>query len=318
MLAVALAATAVPSSNFLRIASATKNGETFTIGSKVFEIWTGGALTAGRVAADLTAAATAAAATLTGTFAANLTAADTITIAGVVYTARATATGVANEFVIGATLTDTRNNLVTAAAGHATVTVTASSTNAIVATAKAKGTNGNALAVAEAAAQFSWAGAAVALAGGVDPTAAESITGIVAAINANAAGVRATAATGGVHVVDSDGGNSAIACTETLAGTNNAWENATTVGSTSPVASGRGLIPVLVSRQPSALEVTLGVMRIPLGFTPRAYLVNVVASTGIVKAWGGVRAVAGEVITLTNNGTVDFAATDTVNVFVQG
>lgn len=335
LLATALAATATPNGNFLRIASATKNGETFTIGASVFEIFTGGAtLTPGRVKVDLSASGTAAAASKLLTLASNPANNDTVTIDGTVYTYKTALTGggvTANEILIGATLTDTRNYTVAAgnkAAGGGTtygsatvalanVTLSATSTDGVTATAKVKGTAGNSIAIAESSSAMSWASAATALSGGVDPTAAETITAAVLAINSVASGVRAVAATGGVSVVDADGGRSIIACSETLAGTNNAWENAATGGGVAPSATGRGLIPILISRSPTALEVTLGVMRVPVGFTPRAYLVQVVASTGIVKAWGGVRSLSGDTVILTNNASADFAATDTVNIFAQ-
>ncbi len=237
----------LPSIGILRIASAVQPAETVTIASTVFEIQTlGHVITTGRVAVDLTASPTAARAALVYTLAANPTAADTVTAGGKVYTYRASVTTTANEVLIGVDLTATRNNLVAAingAAGggttygsattaNANVTAVATSTNAATVTAIVAGTVGNAIAVAEAGAQTSWAGGGLLLLGGVDPTAAEAIDALVIAFNSTTAtGFRASeGATGEIIIYANSGGESTVATTDTLAGSNNAWAAATTWG----------------------------------------------------------------------------------------
>lgn len=323
-------ALARPSVNTLRVASAVKNGETITIGTRVFEVWTGGTLTDGRTAIDLSAAPTAAAAALVYTLAANPTAADTVTIDGVVYTYRASVATTANEVLIGATLTDTRNNLVAAITGGAgagttygsatvanpRVSAAASSTNAVTATARAKGTNGNAIAVAEAGAQTSWAGGAVALTGGVDPTAAEAIPAIVTAVNSVYTGLTASAGvTGEVFFAGAAGGGS-IACTETLAGANNAFAADASFGGT--VANPNALSGTsMVQRAATTTDVALGVMRFPFGFTPLACFASVKTSAGVFKAFDGAVTISGNTVVVDNSGSSDWSAADIINVWAS-
>lgn len=319
-----------PSMNQLRVASAVKNGETITIGSTVFEVWTGGTLTAGRTAIDLSAAPTAAAAALVYTFAANPTAADTVTIDGVVYTYRASVTTTANEVLIGATLTDTRNNLVAAINGadgggttygsatvaNPRVAAVATSTNAVTASARAKGTNGNAIAVAEAGAQTSWAGGAVALTGGVDPTAAEAIPAIILAVNGVRCGLRASA--GGANDIlftSSAGTGAAVTTTETLAGTNNAWAAAASYGGTQDTSVLNGT--VLAQRAANATEVALGSMRFPFNFTPLAAIATVRTAAGAFKAFDGVLTISGNTVVVDNSGSSDWADTDLMTVLAS-
>ncbi len=324
-------AAARPSMNVLRVASAVKNGETITIGTTVFEVWTGGPLTDGRTAIDLSAAPTAAAAALVYTFAANPTAADTVTIDGVVYTYRASVATTANEILIGATLTDTRNNLVAAINGAAgggstygsatvanpRVGATASSTNAVTAAARAKGTNGNAYAVAESGSQTSWAGGAVALTGGVDPTAAEAIPAIVLAVNSTTSGMRAS--TGGANdilFVSSSGSGASVAMTETLAGANNAFAASASYG-----GSGKdSTLPItdLIQRAALQAEVDLGAMRFPLNYTPVFAIGVVRTSAGVFKPWDGACTISGNTVVCDISGSSDFAAGDLVTVIVSG
>lgn len=319
-----------PSMNSLRVASAVKNGETITIGTTVFEIWTGGPLTAGRVAIDLSAAPTAAAAALVYTFAANPSAADTVTIDGVVYTYRATVGTTANEVLIGATLTNTRDNLLAAITGGAgagtvygsatvanpRVTATANSTNAINAIARAKGTNGNSIAVAEAGAQTSWAGGATALTGGVDPTAAEAIPAIISGVNGAQSGMRASA--GGANdilFVSSNGTNNLLPMTETMAGANNAFAAATAYGGSTPKED---TVPfsLVVQRAAVQQEVDLGAMRFPFNSVPTFALAVLRTSAGAFKAWDGVTTISGNTVVVDNAGSSDWAAGDLMSLIV--
>jgi hypothetical protein len=112
-------------------------------------------------------------------------------------------------------------------------------------------------------------------------------------------------------------GAAALATTETLAGTNNAWIQ----GSTMVAGKSPGLKQVFyTSYVPSAADVTLDYLYIPIPFTPSFYEVGVrVTSTGIPKAWvGGVTYEAGppKRLKITNEGAVDWAATDTLWIMI--
>jgi hypothetical protein len=103
----------------------------------------------------------------------------------------------------------------------------------------------------------------------------------------------------------------ATACSETLAGANNAWDNAAMHDGVA-VGDARSYFAALT---PSAQEVTLGNIRIPLPFTPSYIAVDVrIASTGVSKAWNGGFLFAAGVLTIDNTGTTDWAATDVVYV----
>lgn len=143
------------------------------------------------------------------------------------------------------------------------------------------------------------------------------IPALVAEINALAMGWTATAnSTAGMFLKSDAVGVAAIATTETLAGSNNAWiQGATTVAGLAP-----GIKRVFfTSYVPSAADVTLDYFYMPLPFTPSFFNVEVrVTSSGIPKAWvGGVTYEAGppKRLKITNEGAVDWAATDTVWIF---
>lgn len=326
---LALLTLGIASQNVLSIAAATKHGETVTIGAKVFQIQSaGGTVTAGRVAVNLTGSGTAAKAAKVLTFATNPADGDTFTIDGTVYTFKTALTNggtTANEVLIGADLTASRNNAVAAATkgagggtlyGSATVAlvnvlVTATSTNALTATAVIAGTAGNAIAIAEASTNMSWASGATTLSGGVDPTAAETITALTTAINSVDCGLRAVAITGGIFLVNNKGGQTPIACTESLLGTNNGFAAAVTYGGK---AATENVPDVLYAFSPTSTDVAIGTCRIPVNFTPQAVNVNVRTSTGTPRSFGGTVTIVNGVIVLTNNATNDFTATDIVTV----
>lgn len=103
----------------------------------------------------------------------------------------------------------------------------------------------------------------------------------------------------------------AIACTETLAGAGNVWAAATMFGG----ASAKGRKMALVSRVPTATEVTLDHMQFYFPFTPTHVQVTVrVTASGIPVAWVGGHTISNGLVTVTNEGGVDWAATDTVSV----
>lgn len=123
-----------------------------------------------------------AAAVGTLTLAGNAVAAETVTIDTTVYTWRATLTAAANDVLVGATASDSIDNLIAAinrsgAAGvayseateaHSTVTAAAGAGDTMVVTARTAGAAGNSIATAETMTNGSW-GAAT-LAGGSDWT----------------------------------------------------------------------------------------------------------------------------------------------------
>jgi hypothetical protein len=147
---------------------------------------------------------------------------------------------------------------------------------------------------------------------GVTPTIASAA--LVAAINGNTRqGLFAVAISVNEVLVATVSGNNAAAlvCSKTLAGANNAWSSATMVGG----AQGP-LGQCAQARVPTAQEVTIGNMHFYFPFAVASMIAAVrVTATGIVKAWGGVLAKSGNRVTLTNNASTDWAATDTVTVY---
>ncbi len=109
-------------------------------------------------------------------------------------------------------------------------------------------------------------------------------------------------------------GDVTLACTETLAGSNNAW-------AASAMFGGRAAAQRRISiqrRVPTAVEVALGNLHFYFPFTPTVARANVVvtATPGVAKAWDGAVTITGNRVTLDNAGTTDWAATDTVELTV--
>lgn len=73
-------------------------------------------------------------------------------------------------------------------------------------------------------------------------------------------------------------------------------------------------LAVMASRAAVAGEVTQGLAAFALGRTPSAVIAQVRTAAGAVKAWDGVLAISGELVTLDNSGAVDFAATDVLTI----
>ena len=151
-----------------------------------------------------------------------------------------------------------------------------------------------------------------------DDTPAEVTNALIAAINAsgteNVLAIDIDANTILLVSADTPGGSvvgsgSAIATTETLAGSGNAWDAATMVA-----GANSGHV-VMQSRVPSAAEVTDGSMQFAFPFTVGHVHAEVrVTATGVVVAWVGALTKTGNVVALGNGGAVDWAATDTVTV----
>lgn len=150
---------------------------------------------------------------------------------------------------------------------------------------------------------------------GVTPTIASAA--IVTAINNNANSdvVAVAISVNEILIWTKPGRNVPLACTETLAGANNAWSAATMYASASNVDN-RAVC--LGARVPTATEVAIGNMHFRYNFAPLSAIVAVrVTSTGVVKAWDGAVVISGNRITLDNAGSVDWAATDTVTVLAS-
>ena len=111
-------------------------------------------------------------------------------------------------------------------------------------------------------------------------------------------------------------GEVGLACTETLAGANNAWAAAAMFGGKS---AGQRRVSIQ-RRVPTAVEVALGTMHFLFPFASTAATVRanviVTATPGVAKAWDGAITVTGNRVTLDNTGSTDWAATDTVELIV--
>ncbi len=326
-----IALAAIASLNILRLAAASKDGEAVVIGGITYEIWTtpGRALGAGNIKVDLSGnLSSAAKASRIGTAADVFSDGETATIAGKVYTLQTVLTNVDGHVLIGADKATSLANLAAAINGgagagtayaaatvaHTTVTATSNATT-ITVTAVAFGTSGNALGTTETGANFSWAAAT--LAGGVDPTAGETGTALVAAITGYIPSVVTASklSANEVMVVAKHVGTAPIAVSETLSGANNGWAAAALFGGGNqpdgvPATS-------LVERTATAVEVALGVVRVQFPFPPRFVLAQVRSSVGAVKAWDGAITITGNRVDLTSSGGTNVAATDKVTVVVQ-
>lgn len=150
---------------------------------------------------------------------------------------------------------------------------------------------------------------------GVTPTIASAA--IVAAINGNAdSEVLAVAiSVNEILIWTKPGKAQPLACTETLAGTNNAWAAAAMFAATSTAANG-GL--EMGARVPTATEVAVGNMHFQFNFAPACAIAVVrVTSSGVLKAHDGALTISGNRVTLNNAGSTDWAATDTVTVLAS-
>lgn len=120
-----------------------------------------------------------------------------------------------------------------------------------------------------------------------------------------------------VYSADKPGGNPksgvfALATTETLGGSGNAWDAATLGGGKAPY------IPMLVVGVPTAAEVTKGKIIIPTPFaSPVIHKAKFYLTADFTPlAWDGAAAVSGSLVTLDNAGSVDWDADDTYEVLI--
>ena len=321
--------------NVLRVAAACKDGETVTIGGNVYEIDTTlvPGITAGNIRVDCNTGTAAAVAKATLTLTDVPHADNTVIVAGETYTFKASVTTGEREVKIGATAEASIDNLVAAITagtgggslyGSLTVanvgaTAVKGSASTMVASARVPGTAGNALTSAGTMTHGSWDAATFGTTqAGVDPTAGQSSDALIAAINAQANEVVSAfdISANEVLIVHHEIGVNALACTETLAGTNNAWASATMYGGVA-LADAIPLVR-MEARVPLAQEVTLDDMHFVFPFTPTKVLIDVrVTSGGARKAWDGGYTITGRRVTLSNAGSTDWATTDTVTVLAS-
>lgn len=143
--------------------------------------------------------------------------------------------------------------------------------------------------------------------------AAGTITNLTACINATTSTTKlqAIAVTGGILVIDTErrGGR---ACSETLAGSGNAWLAASTFGAESEADAPE--IPVVFTRTCTAAESTGKLVAFGLPFTPTAALVQVRDSTGVIKAWDGKITIGANHVLLNSDAATDIATNDVVTL----
>jgi hypothetical protein len=105
-----------------------------------------------------------------------------------------------------------------------------------------------------------------------------------------------------------------IACSETMAGSNNVIDTTVSGGVISTLSKVYAIAIV-----PSANQVLAGTICIPLDFEPTGALVQArVTSTGAAKAWDGKVTIdtTNDMLKIDNSGSTDWAATDTLSVLV--
>lgn len=146
-----------------------------------------------------------------------------------------------------------------------------------------------------------------------DGTPANATPALAAAINANQGGDILATVIGDNELLiqEQEALGRALGCTETLAGSNNAWAAATMYG---------GVLPgtqhlAVAARAPNATEVALATMHFVFdaAVTILAVLVRV-GATGELKVWKGGLTATGNQVDLTLTGDGDWATTDTVVV----
>lgn len=196
---------AVAAATTLTFTGVVKDGETLTIGANVYEIAADEAqtVTAGRIAVDITAVATASSGALT--MDTQPIAGDTVTIGNKTYIFVPVGTDTAAyEVSIGADLAGAQANLVAAINGtdelntpHPSVEASAFAVNICTITALIAGTGGDTIATTETFTAGTNIFAAGTLGSGADCTAANAILKLVAEITAHD--------TIGVGAVDGDG-----------------------------------------------------------------------------------------------------------------
>lgn len=320
---------ALPSFNVLRVASAVVDTETVTINGIVFEVDTTSTagITSGNTRVNLSGGSTAAAVGTLTSDNTNAAATETVTIGSVVYTFRASPSTTANEVKVGADADASLLNLIrainltgtpgtdygSATVIHPQVSAAASVTShAFLVTAKIPGAGANSFATTETSAHLSWG--ASTLASGVSPTATEFTAALTTAINAlNSTSLPILARNVSANEVMVTARKYALyACTETLAGSNNAWASATFFGGAQEPTTLRSV--AVIQRACSTVEAALQTMHFPLLFTPTAATVQVRTAAGVLVAYDGSVVITGNTVDVNATGSTDPAATDLVTV----
>ena len=149
-------------------------------------------------------------------------------------------------------------------------------------------------------------------------TPAAATTALVASINANSTRNHRAIKVSDNHVIvfrDTQGTYTA-ACAETMGGTNNVIESAFSGGAAPAV--GRF---AAISRVPTATEIAIGNIVIPLGFTPRQAIVQArVTATGAPKYFTSTVTLnaTDNTVVVTNTGATQIDANDTVFFMIWG
>lgn len=202
-----------------------------------------------------------------------------------------------------------------AAANTRVTAATSVTSHAFVVTSKGKGTvEAATIATTETSAHLAW-GAAT-LAGGTDASASDYTTALALAINSAPTDYVAERISANEVIVetrkDSPGGQ---ACSETLSGSNNGFASATMYGGR--VAGNTAYAQSLARRVPNAVEIALLSMSFVFPFAPVAALVMQTASDGTIKAFDGKVTTSGNRVTLTFSGSITPATNDLVNVLAS-
>jgi len=156
----------------------------------------------------------------------------------------------------------------------------------------------------------------IAITGHADDTPANASTAIANKINSmsalNFSAIRFSA--NEVIIVWKTPGAFGRACSEALAGANNAFASANFFGGKNPGAG----VEHSVSRIPTAQEVATGTMHFLFDSPPTLLeaKVFVTSTPGVAKAWDGSVTISGNRLTIDNSGGVDWAITDTVRITV--
>ena len=321
--------------NILRVASAGVHAQNVTIGADQYQLTTRDdlAVSAGKIAVDVHLGTTVKARGRITLSVAVPDANDTVTIGGKVYTFKAAITGgdnVDGNVKIGGTIEATVDNLVAAInrtpalAGvsyaaatvvHTTVTAIKSGTDKVLPQAIVGGTPGNAITLAKSGTNIAVDAAVLGTEVlGVDPSAGNVVDALLATINASGTEniVARKIGTNELQIVADRVGVVTLACTETLAGANNAWAAAAMYGGRLK----RSRRHVVVSRVPTAVEVALGNMHFELSFTPSQVIVRVkpTATPNAAKAHDGGVTIDTTHVKVDNAGSTDWAETDTIEV----
>lgn len=328
-LTAAQANNARPGVNVLRVAAAVVDTETVTINGHVFEVDTTSAasITTGNIRLNLSGGSTAAATQTLTSDNTNVANTETVTIGSKVYTFKTSLTPTEGEVLIGASADASLLNLIravnhsgtagtdyqAAAANTQVSAATSVTSHTFAVTALIPGAGANSIATTETSAHLSWG--STTLASGVSPTAGEFTTALNTAVNAGAYGARSTRVSANeVLIVQARAGTPAIACTETLAGSNNAWAAATTFGM---AATPDNLGSVhLAKRTATATEAALETMHFAFPFAPSGAVVQITTS-GVPKAWDGAVTITGTRVDLASSGSTDIASGDVVTILAS-